>query len=101
MPEHDTDEYYRVYKDISPAILDFFANKGFVEFTSNELLAHVRKTHPTVAPESPTRIMRGLRSEGEINYESIKRAKALYRILPVGAPAEEDPQLDLLDGELS
>ena len=45
--------------------------------------------------------MRGLRGEGEINYESVKRAKALYRILPVGAPAEEDPQLDLLDGELS
>ena len=99
--EHDTDEFYRVYKDISPVILEFFANKGFVEFTSNELLDYVKKTHPTVAPESPTRIMRALRSEGAINYRSVKRAKALYLILPLGAPRKEPPrQLELLGDEL-
>jgi len=102
MAEHDTAEFARVYKDIAPAILEFFANKGFVEFTSNELLAFVRRTHPTVAPESPTRIMRELRDKKKINYRSVKRAKALCRILPLDAPREEESQqLDLLEGEMS
>jgi len=74
----------------------------FVEFTSNELLAFVRRTHPTVAPESPTRIMRELRDKKKINYRSVKRAKSLYRILPLDAPREEESQqLDLLEGEMS
>lgn len=72
----------RVRGKIHLAILGFFHRRrpGDV-FTAPELHRVIREKHPSLAPDSPGRIMRLLRAEGLINYRVVSRKDSLYEIL--------------------
>ena len=42
-----------------------------------------------IAPDSPGRILRQLRQQGQINYKVISRRKSIYQVVPVERPAEQ------------
>lgn len=97
MTGHDREQFARVSKILGPVILQFYAGRGMVRFTSDELLEYCRAKLTKVAPESPTRIMRDLKQSGELNYHVIDRSRGLYEFRPLNEPAPVNPQLDLLE----
>lgn len=52
-------------------------------FHAEDLLRWVRERLPSIAPDSPRRILGELRLEGALNYEVLNRRASLYRILSV------------------
>ena len=74
----------RVSSRISRLVLAFFSQlevEGRTDFYGTDLLAFVRRDD-LVAPDSPGRTMRDLRSAGRLNYEVLSRKNSLYRRLP-------------------
>jgi len=70
----------------------WFSLKPFVEptFHMEDLRKFVEQgVGGKIAPDSPGRILRQLRQEGELNYEVLSRHESLYKILPVQRPAEQ------------
>lgn len=70
----------RVHGDIGPAIAQFFQGRVGHEFHGEDLLRYVRALVGHIAPESPARVMRIMRSRGEINYSLVSRRDSLYRV---------------------
>ncbi len=52
-------------------------------FRMEDLLSHVRRDVGVIAPDSPSRILRQLRSKGQIDYVVVDRAASLYQLFPV------------------
>jgi hypothetical protein len=67
----------RVGERISGAVLDFC--RGVRRFHMNELTDWVSK-RTGVAPDSPGRILRQLRSVGKLNYRVLDRRASLYEV---------------------
>jgi len=74
-------EIARVRGVIEPVVLDF-AREHAPDFFIGELQQYVLR-RARVAPASPDRILRDLRSRGLINYQVINRRASRYRFLPV------------------
>jgi len=71
----------RVSSRIAGHIISFFIDRGRgAEFHNAELVAYIRAAGFEVAPDSPGRIMRDLRSAGTIDYVVVNRRQSLYRI---------------------
>lgn len=68
----------RVRGRIGQAVLDFARERGEAAFGIEELQAFVR-ARCAVAPSSSDRILRDLRSRGELDYIVISRSRATYR----------------------
>lgn len=49
----------------------------------NDLYAHVIKNFPDIAPDTPARIMRGLRDRGMVSYVVPNKRKSEYIIREV------------------
>ena len=49
-------------------------------FHMEELLRFVKEREPSVAPDSPGRILRQLRQQGVVNYEAVNRRDSLYAL---------------------
>jgi hypothetical protein len=73
----------RLSTQVAPAVLRFFRTKrerGQRHFYMQELQSYVTTQFP-FAPDSPSRIMRGLRQRKRLNYKLISRKKSLYEIV--------------------
>lgn len=78
----------RVKANIAPLILAWFeGKKPGDEFYLNDLTDFVRKSLPSVAPDSAGRIMRDLKRAKAVNYK-VDRARSLYRVTEPGEVAE-------------
>lgn len=76
------DEYDRVRRSIGPTILDFCRrrwNDGEIRFHMEELRQYV-VDNTTAAPDSASRILRGLRQEGYLHYSVPARSDSLYQL---------------------
>ncbi|MCB7130325.1 MAG: hypothetical protein J3T61_12400 [Candidatus Brocadiales bacterium] len=84
----DRQERERVRSRIGSLILEFCRqNKTFF---MEELRSYVgRNLVGCIAPDSPGRILRQLRQQGELNYKVVLRRQSLYRVVPVERPAEQ------------
>ena len=71
----------RVRLRIAGYIRDFCKNLNGVHFQMKDLLAYVRVFDPQTAPDSPSRILRDMRTRGELDYEIVSRRGSLYRLL--------------------
>lgn len=73
-----------VGEKIRAIVCEFFRLKGATgQFSMNELTQYVA-AREAVAPDSPARIMRALRSEGVIYYIVVSRSRSLYRVTGPG-----------------
>lgn len=74
----------RVEGKIAESIIEFLRRRlaGAPEFHGAELAAHVQRECGG-APASAERIMRKLRSTGQVQVELVSRAGSLYRVLGV------------------
>jgi len=78
-PTEQEKQIKRVRGRIHRAILAFFDRLEVGEqFTMVALTREVASKVPSLAPDSPGRIMRLLRREGKINYKVVSRAQSLY-----------------------
>jgi hypothetical protein len=73
----------RVRGKIHQAILHFFGIlRPHSQFTGAALYIHIQdRCTEEIAPDSPGRIMRLLRTEGLINYKVVSRKDSLYEVL--------------------
>lgn len=72
----------RVRSKTAGAILRFFDDRAVgQDFTAQELRDYVAARVPGIAPASPDRILRDMRSRGEVSYEVISRKNSRYRKL--------------------
>lgn len=74
-------EIARVRSVIAQSVLEF-AREHHPEFYADELRAYVLR-RASVAPSSPDRILRDLRSRGQLNYVVVNRRASHYRFIPV------------------
>ncbi len=90
---NDREERARVRSRIGKLILEFCTErvKHFEgTFFMEELRVYVdRKLAGCIAPDSPGRILRQLRKQGELNYVVLFRSQSLYQLKPVERPAEQ------------
>ncbi len=73
----------RVTSRIGALVLEFCEERiasGHREFFAAELRAFIAG-RTTTAPASPDRILRALRSSGQINYRVVSRSKSLYELI--------------------
>ena len=85
LPSEQAENLARVTAKIGDAILRFCRSRLGETFRMEELVRFVR-AETTIAPDSPSRILRQLRSQGLIGYEVLSRKDSLYRVtLPVPA----------------
>lgn len=76
----------RVSDNIAEPIKSYFRFLGEGQsFHMTDLLEHVRTEVPFVAPDSPGRIMRDLRTKGVLGYTLINRRASEYMISRVPA----------------
>ena len=89
----DQQERARVRSRIGKLILEFFRHNNsntFRTFHMELLRKYVEMgIGGKVAPDSPGRIMRQLRQQGELHYTVVSRRQSLYQIEPVQRPAEQ------------
>lgn len=77
----------RVSEAIAKHVTAFINDHINAEFHVDELRRYVSaRVDGYVAPASPDRILRALRSSKTVNYEVVSRSKSLYRGLPVAGP---------------
>ncbi len=71
--------------NIAEIVTNFVNNKVGQEFHASEVrnACTIALGFSNVAPGSPDRVMRDLRSRKKINYVLVNRAKSLYRALPL------------------
>lgn len=80
------EEIERVGKKIGAVILRYYQHKlsgAASDFHMEDLVTYVQTTIPSVAPDSASRILRNLRTQGELNYEVLSRTNSHYRMLPL------------------
>ncbi len=70
-------------EDVESAIRSFFYEFHTDMFHMEELRDFVIHEVGKLAPDTPGRVMRGMRQRGAINYEVLSRSESLYRQLPV------------------
>ena len=76
----------RVKASIAPRVLAFFAAKQVGdEFHVNDLTRFVWEVFPSVAADSPRRVMAALKAEKLLNYELVSRTDSLYRVAEMEA----------------
>ena len=75
----------RVADNIGARVLKFARSRAGKEFYSSELLTYVRLRFPLIAPDSPGRILRQLRSAGKVEYHVLSRNMSRYRVDGVAA----------------
>lgn len=89
----DQQERARVKSRIGKLIVEFCTErlKHFEgTFFMEELRVYIdRKLAGCIAPDSPGRILRQLRQQGELNYIVLFRSQSLYQIKPVEKTAEQ------------
>lgn len=83
----------RVSAKIAGLILAFTsarlaAGAIFLRFRMGDLLAFVRAADPTIAPDSPSRVLRELRARGLVSYRVVSRRESLYEL--VSRPTEQE-----------
>lgn len=71
----------RVRAHIGDIVLEFCQENSV--FYMSELFQHVRDKVGRIAPDSPSRILRLLKSLGKVDYEVLDRATSLYQVLRV------------------
>jgi len=94
------EELARVYKQIAGVILDFAQAHPQGVFHVEDLRLYVLDRFPTIAPDSPGRILRQMRQDGVINYVVINRRQSLYQfrtVLPPASPNPSPPQNPWVD----
>jgi hypothetical protein len=75
----------RVRSRIGAAVLAFLRQRvalGLPEFVMEELHNYCRGIHG-IAPASPDRVLRDLRTRGECDYTVVNRRQSRYKILSV------------------
>jgi hypothetical protein len=73
----------RVASKIEGVILEFCAGRyviGAPTFRMDDLRKYVMKAVPNTAPDSPSRILRNLRSRGLVRYTVKSRKDSLYSL---------------------
>ena len=75
----------RVADNIGALVVEFCRARIGVMFNAAELRAHVTRAVPTIAPESPGRILRDLKARGVVDYELVSRSRSLYRVVGVAS----------------
>jgi hypothetical protein len=85
---------------IADAVLLFWERRAEFEeaFHAEDLLRFVQHFVPTVAPDSPGRVLRNLRLEGKCNFRLIDKAGSHYQALPLGEapPPKRTRKQDLI-----
>jgi hypothetical protein len=81
-----SDNLGRVSTKLGTSILEFCRQRfaGESLFRMSELTSCI-SAHQPVAPDSPGRILRYLRSQGLVSYVVVNRAQSLYRLTGVRA----------------
>jgi len=69
----------RVEARLAEAIKEYIIRPG-QRFHLADLTEWVRAKVGNCAPDSPARILRHLRSSGELNYRCVSRANSLYEV---------------------
>ncbi len=82
------DNIERVSAKIGDAIRRFCDDRLGQTFRMEELVRYVQG-ETTIAPDSPSRILRLLRRQGLIGYEVLSRKDSLYRVTEPVAPDAE------------
>jgi hypothetical protein len=62
------------------SFVDQLRLKGACEFNMSELTSHVMGLVPNTAPDSPSRILRLMRTERKLLYEVVDRSKSRYKL---------------------
>lgn len=83
--DHDPQQelqFSRVKDKIAAAIVEFARLRmpHTPRFKMSELVDHVRGRGYEVAPDSPGRILRMLRGEGDVQYRVVSRSASLYEL---------------------
>lgn len=79
--ESHSEQLRRVKSKTAEAILQFFGTLGAGEtFHAQQLRDYVASIVP-VAPSSPDRVMRDMRTCGQLRYELVSRKDSLYRVV--------------------
>lgn len=73
-----------IHERLRPTIVAFCRERIGQLFSAEELRQYV-EVHAFAAPESPTRALRALRSQGAVDYVVIDRKKSIFRVLAVAA----------------
>lgn len=85
-PSHDTQQgphLKRVRDKIAAHVLAFVRDRlagGAKTFHAVELASHVLAQVPETSPDSPSRILRDLRTSGALGYRVLSRRQSLYEI---------------------
>lgn len=74
----DREERARVRAKIGGLILTFYRAHIGMAFHAEDLRRYVLALAPEIAPDSPGRILRMLRQEGQLDYVVIDRRDSLY-----------------------
>lgn len=77
--DDDPPERARVYSRIAPLILAYRDAHAGQAFHAEDLRQFVLTREPTIAPDSPGRILRELRLQQKLDYEVINRRQSLYQ----------------------
>lgn len=78
------DNLERVRSRLENALLTFFHTIGpGTEFRASDLVEAMKFCSIACAPDSPGRIMRLLKRDGEIDYKVVSRKDSLYKLLAV------------------
>ena len=78
--EEQTENLERVTSRIGAAIVAF-CEKRQTQFHVDDMRRYVEATVGKVAPGSPDRILRNLRSKRKINYRVVNRRQSLYEVV--------------------
>lgn len=83
----------KTHEGLEEAILAFCTQRlaaGSRDFVMSDLVGFIQQSQGAVAPDSPSRILRQLRTRGVLQYELLSRADSRYRIVRLGSPRGED-----------
>jgi DNA repair protein SbcD/Mre11 len=75
-------EFERVADKLAATVLAFCEGRSGT-FHIEDLADFVKERHPEIAPDSPGRILRALRSEKRLNYRVVSRRDSLYELTPI------------------
>jgi hypothetical protein len=79
----DKEERRRVYSRIGPLIMAYARDHVGRAFHAEDLRQYVLELAPEIAPDSPGRILRELRLNGQLDYVVINRRQSLYLLKSV------------------
>lgn len=80
--QRQANEISRVARNVAAVILDYCRDRVGCEFSLTDLTLYVMH-HAHATPDSASRILRSLRTEGLVDYTVISRSKSRYRIISI------------------